>query len=98
MDKELGKELEEVIKEMLLPENRQKLLLAVYLGMTMASIRTTAHHSGKLEAIQRKPIGLGDPLFNDYVKEMIERNEAKLKDIERIVNVNYSLVDEKSPD
>lgn len=98
MDKELGKELEEVIKEMLLPENRQKFLLAIYLGMNMASIRTTPHHRGKLEAIREKPIGLGDPLFNDYVKEMIERNEAKLKDIERIVNVNYSLVDEKSPD
>lgn len=100
MEKELEKELEEVVKEMLLPENRQKLLLAVYLGMNLAN--ATKQHPNpniKAETIhpKYKSVSYGDPLFGDYVKEMIERNEAKLKYAEK-VNVNYTLVNKKSPD
>ena len=97
MDKELEKELKEVVKEMMRPENRQKLLLVICLGMNMASANTV-HHGRRLDTIRGKTFSFGDPLFNDYVKDMIERNEEKLKDIERIVNVNYSLINEKSLD
>lgn len=97
MDKDLEKELEEVVKEALKPENRQKLLLAIFLGMNMASVMAS-HNGRKLEAIQGKAVSFGDPLFNEYVKDMIERNEAKLKDAERIVNVSYSFINDKSPD
>ena len=98
MDKELEKELEDLVKEMLLPENRQKLLLAVYLGMNLLS-KSTVHPNKVIEAIHNRSRlpSLGDPSFNDYVKDMIERNEAKLKYAKKI-NVNYSLVNEKSPD
>lgn len=96
MDKELGKELEELVREALKPENRQKLLLAILLCVNMTSAKTT-HHGMKLDAIRGRLVSFGDPLFDDYVKDMIERNEAKLKSVDQIVNLNYSLVNEKSP-
>lgn len=98
MDKELEKELEEVVKEMLLPENRQKLLLGILLGMNMVSV-TSTHAGKKLEALypnNKKP-NFDEPLLSNDVKTLIEQTEVKLKDVERIVNVNYSFVNEKSP-
>lgn len=99
MDKELEKELEEVVKEMLLPENRQKLLLGILLGMNMVSA-TSTHAGKKLEAIypNKKTPNFDEPLLSNDVKTLIELTEVKLKDVERIVNVNYSFVNEKSPD
>lgn len=96
MDKELEKELEELAREALKPENRHKLLLAILLCVNMTSAKTT-HHGMKLDAIRGRLDSFGDPLFDDYVKDMIERNEAKLKSVGQIVNLNYSSVNEKSP-
>lgn len=91
MDKELEKELQELVKEVLKPENRTKLLLAVLIAKSMSPI-IHAHQHNTLDAIHGRLVSYGDPLFNDYVKEMIERNQAKLKNYNNIVNVNYSLL------
>lgn len=98
MDKELEKELEEVVKEMQLPENRQKLLLGILLGMNMVSAIST-HAGKKLEALypNKNTPNFDEPLLSNDVKTLIEQTEVKLKDVERIVNVNYSFVNEKSP-
>lgn len=92
MEKDIEKELEEIVREALKPENRQTLLLAAIIAAGMPSLMS-ANPGKKSEPVpfKRKYCNLEDYLNSNEVKERIERNELELRKSGQTTHINYHL-------